>query len=172
MSPVLKKIGSPFPGVLADIRRLLRVQRFAVLATSGATAPLASIIAFAPVDEGVGLVFLTPRNSAKYRNIEKNPNVSLVIDERPGSGGGIESACGITVTGTIRAVVRGETGRASEAFFGRHRRFKRYVKERDVVLLRIDVSEYLHTRGLVAVTAVDPRFLKRSGSPARRKTRP
>jgi hypothetical protein len=172
MGPVLKTIESPLPAVLADVRRLLRTQHFAVLATSGATAPLASIIAFAPVDDGAGLVFLTPRDSAKYRNIEKNPNVSLVIDERPGSGGGIEGACGITVTGTIRAGARGETGRASEAFFGRHRRFRRYMKEKDVVLLRIDVNTYLHTRGLASVTAVDPRFLKRSRSPAERKARP
>ncbi len=172
MGSVLNKNQSPPRGVLADVRRLLRTQRFAVLATSSEAGPHASLIAFAAVDEGAGLVFLTPRHSAKYRNLRLNPNVSLVIDERPGSGGRIEGACGMTVTGTVRAVSGAEAAAASAVFFRRHRNFKRYMKEEDVVLLRIRVNRYLHTRSLVSATAVDPRLLKRDGMPLQRKARP
>lgn len=160
------------PSVLADVRRLLRTQRFAVLATSSGAGPHASLIAFASIDEGAGLVFLTPRHSAKYRNLRRNPNVSLVIDERPGSGGRIEGACGMTVTGTVRAVSGAEAGTASAAFLRRHWNFRRYLKEEDMVLLRIEVKQYLHTRSLSSVTPVDPRFLKRDRVPSRRKPRP
>lgn len=157
--------------VLADVRRLLRTQRFAVLATSSGAGPHASLIAFAPVDEGGSIVFLTPRHSAKFRNICRNPNVSMVIDERPGSGVEIEGACGMTVTGTVRALTRAESASASAAFFRRHREFRRYLKQEDVVLLRIEVNRYLHTRSLASATAVDPLFLKRHPGPAARKKR-
>lgn len=157
--------------VLADVRRLLRTQRFAVLATSSGAGPHASLIAFAAVDDGEGLVFITPRDSAKYRNLRSNPNVSLVIDERPGSGGAIEGACGVTVTGTVRSVSVAEAGTASAVFLRRHRNFRRYLKEEDVVLLRIDVNRYLHTRSLISTTSVDPIFLKRNPAQSPRKPR-
>ncbi len=171
MVSIPKTVPSPSRGVLADVRRLLRTQRFAVLATSSGAGPHASLIAFAAVDDGEGLVFITPRDSAKYRNLRRNPNVSLVIDERPGSGGRIEGACGVTVTGTVRSVSGAEAGTESALFLRRHRNFRRYLKDEDVILLRIDVNRYLHTRSLSSVTAVDPVFLKRNANPLPAKPR-
>jgi hypothetical protein len=154
----------PKAEILADIRRLLNRERFAVLATTNGRKPHASIVAFAAADEGAFLVFLTPRRSLKYGNIRKNPNVSLVIDSRPRSGGPVESACGLSVTGSVRPVSKEDLIRFREAFFLKHPGFRRYGTDPGYALLAVTVTRYFHTRSVDASTAVDPQFLRSTPS--------
>jgi hypothetical protein len=53
-----------------------------VLAATGRTGPLVSLVAFVLTKDRKGIVFATPMATAKYRNMGKDSKVSLLIDTR------------------------------------------------------------------------------------------
>lgn len=65
-----------------DISKLFSEQLFAVLSTAGETGPHSSIVSFVSADDLRSIIFSTPRQTRKFKNILANPAVSLLIDNR------------------------------------------------------------------------------------------
>ena len=86
----MKKPGKPLPikvskgnvSVLERLHLLNKTQKHAVLATDSDGQPYTSLIAYALTSDMKGIVFATPKDTSKYRNILKNRRVSLLIDTR------------------------------------------------------------------------------------------
>ncbi len=73
------------PGEIQDtIRRVLERNRLAVLATQHNGQPHASLIAFTPLEGLQFLAFATYRHTLKYKNIQDNPQVAILIEDREG----------------------------------------------------------------------------------------
>jgi uncharacterized pyridoxamine 5'-phosphate oxidase family protein len=80
--------------------RLFEAQKFAILATDCHGKPYTSIIAFAVAQDLSQMIFVTPRNTAKYANLTANPNVAIFVDNRSNDMSDFENAIGVTSTGT------------------------------------------------------------------------
>ncbi len=68
--------------LLKPIRSLLQAQNCGVLATHGSEYPYATLVGYATSEDCRELIFATIRDTRKYENIKKTPNVSLLIDSR------------------------------------------------------------------------------------------
>ena len=81
------------------LRALLASQRFAALATDDHGQPFESLMAFAATEDLRHLVVLTERTTRKYANLQSNPQVALLIDDRENRGSDTEDAVVVTAIG-------------------------------------------------------------------------
>ncbi|MBI9112989.1 pyridoxamine 5'-phosphate oxidase family protein [Maridesulfovibrio ferrireducens] len=63
---------------------LIRNNNILVLSTQGEPYPLSSLMTYASSDDASEIYMISRKNSNKWKNIEKNPQVSLLIDDRDG----------------------------------------------------------------------------------------
>ena len=64
------------------ILEMLQRQRLGVLATTGLSGPRTALVAFAFAEEQKRIFFFTPRDTNKYANVQSEPRVSLLVDDR------------------------------------------------------------------------------------------
>ena len=88
------------------------------------------------------LVFITDRNTRKYRNIKENNHLSLLIDNRTNQPSDITQAIAITVIGTAREEVTSRD-RYQVIFLARHPQLKQFVDYPNSALILVTVSEYI-----------------------------
>ena len=62
------------------IRDILKLNKFAVLATESGGQPHVSLIAITPFGNFRQLIFATYRNTLKYRNLSNNSKVAILIE--------------------------------------------------------------------------------------------
>lgn len=63
-----------------DLRTLLTGQSLAVLATDQDGHPYSSLVGFVATETLKHILFATTRGTRKYRNMDANPRVSLLVD--------------------------------------------------------------------------------------------
>jgi nitroimidazol reductase NimA-like FMN-containing flavoprotein (pyridoxamine 5'-phosphate oxidase superfamily) len=113
--PLLRTRGSA--AVEERLRVMDRTQRLAVLATVSDGQPYASLVAFAMTPDTTGVVFATPKDTAKYRNLLNNRKVALLIDTRSNTDAAYMKSEAVTVIGTARPVGRGSRREALAGIF-------------------------------------------------------
>ena len=124
------------------INKIVNTQYFAVLNSVGEGQPYSNLVSFAITDDLKSLVFITDRNTRKYRNIKGNNHLSLLIDNRTNQPSDITQAIAITVIGTAREEV---TSRDSYQviFLARHPQLRQFVDNPNTALILVTVSEYI-----------------------------
>ena len=132
-------------------------QRFAVLATQGDGVPYTNLVAFVCSDDLVTVVFMTPRDTSKFRNICRNPGVSLFIDNRSNSDTDIESAVGISVTGTASVLDDDVKYELLHKYLDRHPYLSDFTRAAGNALISVEVTRYTVVSGLTWVEAYEPR---------------
>lgn len=130
-------------------RNLLRRSDLGVLATASPQGPLCSLMAFA-MDEAFGHLFLaTVPDSRKWRNIEADPRISLLVDDRT-EVRDPERITALTICG------RHEPPTPEDRAFGLDRLRRRHgclaplLDRPDVVLIRMRPQSFLLLHGPVA----------------------
>ncbi|MBE0582330.1 MAG: pyridoxamine 5'-phosphate oxidase family protein [Desulfofustis sp.] len=127
-----------------QIRSLLDSQRLAVLATQCAGQPYTSLMAFAYTDDLRRIVVATGQATRKRGNMEQDPRVCLLIDNRANSADDFHQASALTAVGRARQVDGDDA--ASElrrCYLQRHPTLQQFVCSPTTVLLAIEVSHYL-----------------------------
>ena len=81
------------------IKEMANNQYFAVLSTVDEGQPYSNLVSFAMTTDLKSLIFVTDRNTRKYRNIKKHNKVALIIDNRSNQPSDIKQAIAITVIG-------------------------------------------------------------------------
>ena len=137
--------------VPARLKRLDRTQRHAVLATTGRTGPLASLIAFVLTKEGNGIVFATP--TAKYRNMKRDGKVALLIDNRMNSGKDYVSAEAVTVLGKAKEIKEGpHWAELATLLASKHKELEAFIAEPTTALMLVTISRCAHVGRFQEVT--------------------
>jgi general stress protein 26 len=124
------------------INKIVNTQYFAVLNSVGEGQPYSNLVSFAITDDLKSLVFITDRNTRKYRNIKGNNHLSLLIDNRTNQPSDITQAIAITVIGTAREEVTSRD-RYQVIFLARHPQLKQFVDNPNSALILVTVSEYI-----------------------------
>jgi uncharacterized pyridoxamine 5'-phosphate oxidase family protein len=103
---------------------------------------LNNLISFAITDDLKSLVFITDRNTRKYRNIKENNNISLLIDNRTNQPSDISKAIAITVIG--KALEEAEQkNNLQSVFLTRHPQLQQFTNEPQNSLILVRVSAYI-----------------------------
>jgi len=124
------------------LREILSTQYFAVLNTIGQGLPHSNLVSFAATEDLRSLVFVTSRNTRKYRNIQDNHSISLLIDNRTNRPSDTSQAIAIAAIGTARE----ETDNRSllrEIFLARHPQLSHFVEAPDRAIMVVTIREYI-----------------------------
>jgi uncharacterized pyridoxamine 5'-phosphate oxidase family protein len=130
------------PQVEALLREVVGTQYFAVLNTLGQGLPYSNLVSFAATDDLKSLVFVTGRNTRKYRNMQDNHNISLLIDNRTNKPSDTSQAVAITAVGTAREEIDNKS-LLQAILLGRHPQLRRFVEAPDNAIMLVTIREYI-----------------------------
>jgi uncharacterized pyridoxamine 5'-phosphate oxidase family protein len=124
------------------LREIVSTQYFAVLNTIGQGLPHSNLVSFAATEDLKSLVFVTGRNTRKYRNVQDNHNVSLLIDNRTNRPSDTSQAIAIAAIGTARE----ETDNRRllrDIFLARHPQLRHFVEAPDSAIMLVTIRKYI-----------------------------
>jgi nitroimidazol reductase NimA-like FMN-containing flavoprotein (pyridoxamine 5'-phosphate oxidase superfamily) len=124
------------------LKKILLGQYFAALSTVGEGQPYSNLITFAISSDLKTLVFVTDRNTRKYRNIKDNDRISLLIDNRTNQPSDIENAKAVTVIGTAHEVTENKES-FQALFLDRNHYLKQFVSLSSNAMILVSVQEYI-----------------------------
>ncbi len=131
--------------VAEKLRAMNRTQRHAVLATVSDGQPYTSLIAFAMTPDMTKVVFATPRDTAKYRNILNNKRVALLIDTRSNTDASYMKSEAVTIIGTAKPVRRGSKSEALASILTKkHPALGRFVREKSTAIVLVEAEKCFH----------------------------
>ncbi len=144
----------------ADIAKRLRAlglaQPFAVLATNGDGGPYASLVSFALSPDLKQVIFATPKNTRKYRNILNTHDVAILIDNRSNKSKGFVKTQAITILGTARVVRRGRLWlEYAGIFLKKHPELEEFINASTTALVVIDIKTCIHAGNFQTITTMD-----------------
>lgn len=128
--------------IMEKIRALLVSQRLAVLATSQRGQPYTSLVAFAFSEDLRRLFFATTRATRKFANLQDEPRVSLLIDNRSHRSDDFREAKAVTAFGCAQEVSDSERQAVLGLYLGRHAGLKEFVMAPTCALLQVEVTGY------------------------------
>jgi general stress protein 26 len=124
--------------------------RFAVLATSDDKGrPYASLIAFAFAPDRQTVIFGTPKDTRKYRNIRDQRCVSILIDNRSQTPEDLRRAEAVTLVGTAR---RTTTEEYIKVFADRHPQLAGFIDEPGTALIAVTIEQAVYVTRFQAVS--------------------
>jgi nitroimidazol reductase NimA-like FMN-containing flavoprotein (pyridoxamine 5'-phosphate oxidase superfamily) len=110
-------------------------------------------VAFAFTPDYHGLLFATPKATAKYRNMIKNSSVSLVIDNRENSKEDYLGAEAITIFGRAREVRQRQSRTEMASILTRkHPELKEFIDASTSALMLVKIERCLHVGRFQTVT--------------------
>ncbi|MFC1905270.1 pyridoxamine 5'-phosphate oxidase family protein [Chloroflexota bacterium] len=124
------------------LKELFSSQYYAVLCSVEKGQPYCNLVAFAATEDLKCLIFVTNRNTRKYRNIVGNNRISLLIDSRSNKPADINEAIAITIIGSAHEETDHKRGFYS-IFLKKHPHINQFVDNPDSVLIVITVSKYI-----------------------------
>jgi len=124
------------------LKKIIGGQYFAVLNSVGDGQPYSNLITFTITSDLKSLVFITDRNTRKYRNIKENSGISILIDNRTNQPSDIKNAQAITVIGTAHEAI--ENKDALQALvLDRHPGLKQFVFLPNNAVILVTIQEYI-----------------------------
>ena len=124
------------------LREIVSTQYFAVLNTIGQGLPHSNLVSFAATEDLKSLVFVTGRNTRKYRNMQDNHNVSLLIDNRTNRPSDTSQAIAIAAIGIAREEMDNRS-LLRDIFLARHPQLRHFVEARDSAIMLVTICEYI-----------------------------
>ena len=128
----------------ADIKALIQKRRYCVLATASENTPHCSLMAYAPSEDGTRIFMATHRNTRKFRNLNKNPAVSLLIDSRD-----LAEAQAITMEGEFEEIQNEtEKKKIRDRLLNDHPQLNDFLAHPDTAFICINASSLVFLNGL------------------------
>ena len=122
-------------------RKLCAQQRFAVVATQSDTEPYTSLVAFSATKDLSYLIFATLRQTKKFTNIKKNPNISMLIDNRENLSSDVKNAISITVVGTAYEI-KDDTQHFIDILLKKHPYLTEFIQNKNCALISLSVENF------------------------------
>ena len=143
--PVPASTSKGTANVPARLKRLDRTQRHAVLATTGRTGTLVSLVAILLTKDRRGIVFATPTSTAKYRNMKKDSKVSLLIDTRENNRRDYLKAEAMTIFGRAKEIKEGPRwAELATLLASKHKELEAFIAAPTTALMLVTISRCMH----------------------------
>ncbi len=142
--------------VMKRLKAFSTRESFAVLATSEGGKPYTSLISFAVSPDLKEVIFATPKNTRKFRNIARAKDVSILMDNRSNRKKGLMETEAITVTGEASVLRR---GRAWLEYAGillkKHPELEEFINASTTALIIVGIKSCVHVGQFQTVTVMD-----------------
>lgn len=145
------------PAVVPESLKMLdRIERFGVLATQEEGRCYASLVAYALSSDLRTVIFATPKNTRKYRNIIKADEVALLLDNRSQESP-VTQAEAITLTGRAKPLRKGrEREQLAVLYLSKHPDLKDFVESPSTALVAMRIGQAVHVGNFQTVTSWRP----------------
>lgn len=136
--------------MLENMKALVKEKDVCVLATVSAEKPHCSLMSYVADDDCREIYMVTQRQSRKYENLTRNPQVSLLIDTREEHlGSRRPEAKALSVNGTFQDIDDEiKKNHIRTKLLERHPHVKEILDHPDAVILCIRVNSFLLLNGL------------------------
>ncbi len=123
------------------LRSFNRYQYFCVLATNDNGQPYTSLISFAIAPDLKRVIFATPKDTSKYKNILKTKNVAILIDNRSNTKKNLMTTEAITIIGTARHIRRGKIrDELAAVYLKKHPDLEEFIKSGTTALIVVEAT--------------------------------
>lgn len=129
--------------LLDRIYNLLSDQSLAVLASQKNGQSYANLVSFAVSDNLKIILFATSRSTRKFSNIQDNPLVALLVDNRSNSPADFKDALAVTAIGKAKEVNGVEKEDLSLMYLAKHPHLSEFISSPNQALMRVDISKYI-----------------------------
>ncbi len=135
---------------LDKMKELVRANNTCVLATTRENKPHCSLMAYVADEDCSQIYMATHRDTTKYRNLRKNPNVSLLIDTRAQNHGEkTYKAKALTVAGAFQHVENAEKrGIILQKLMDGHPHLKGFLQDPDAEMFSVKIESFLLLEGV------------------------
>ncbi|MBN1106112.1 MAG: pyridoxamine 5'-phosphate oxidase family protein [Deltaproteobacteria bacterium] len=136
--------------MIQKMEQLLREKDICVLATASENRPHCSLMAYVTDDLCRKIYMVTVRESTKYRNLTRNPRVSLLMDTREEhSGPKRAGAQALTVSGRFQEIEdHTELDAVRLRLLNRHPHLRELVERQDAVIFAVKIASFLLLQGI------------------------
>lgn len=142
---------------IESIKMILKNEAFAVLATNAKNESYTSLITFVTNEEATFLAFSTPIDTRKYRMIEKDENVSLLIDNRSDNQEDINDIVAITAIGEARILKDiKERKKWSRMIIDKHNYLDEFICADTSVIILVEIMKYHYVSSFQEVVEWNP----------------
>lgn len=121
---------------------LLSSQKLGVLGTHQAGQPYGNLVAFAAHLDLKSIIFATTRATRKFANLQIDPRVSMVLDNRSNRVADFRKAVAATVLGRAKEVRGKERKELEKIYLTKHPHLREFVSSPTCALVRIRVENY------------------------------
>jgi uncharacterized pyridoxamine 5'-phosphate oxidase family protein len=143
---------------------VLKLNKFAVLATESGGQPHASLIAITPFDNFRQLIFATYRNTRKFRNLSHNGKVALLIENGDANIKDLKGTIVLTIFGHTEEISLAVYEAACQAHLKRHPEMKSFMLSSDCALILVIAQSYQVVSGLDDIRWITAEELDLAGS--------
>ena len=136
--------------MLKEMKALAKQKDMCVLATVSSGNPHCSLMAYATDDDCREIYMVTQKGTKKYKNLIKNPSVSLLIDTREErTGSRLPQAKALTIAGLFQKIDDEDKKRLARAILlERHPSLAGFIDQADAELFCIRTTSFLLLNGL------------------------
>lgn len=158
--PQQGKIPSVTEQGAADVAKKLRAmdakEPFAVLATNENGRPYTSLISFAVTPDLKKVIFATPKNTRKFKNLVDTKDVAVLIDNRSKKNKGFIETQAITILGKAAPQKRGRSWlEYAGMFLKKHPELEEFVNASTTALIVVDITSCIHVGNFQTITVMD-----------------
>lgn len=120
-------------------------QYFAVLATNDAGHPYTSLISFAITPDMKKIIFATPKQTQKFRNIVKTKDISILIDNRSRVRSNLMATEAITIIGKAKYIRKSEyREELAKIFLKKHQMLEEFLHSDTTALIVVNLTRCIH----------------------------
>jgi heme iron utilization protein len=129
-----------------QIKQLLASQRLGVLSTQYQGHPYSSLVAFSSTENLEEIYFATPKTTRKFRNLNQDNRVSMLIDNRSNEISDFHHATAVTVSGLAKEVQKADKNRVKDIYLIKHPYLTDFVNSASCALVVIHIHKYVLVR--------------------------
>jgi len=131
--------------MIEKIKEMIRENSMCVLATCYDNKPHCSLMAYWADRQAECIYMVTRKDTNKYKNLLKNPRVSLLIDTRAGKGPEERAAVqALTIAGTCAPVrEQREKGSVGRQLVNQHPHLKELAEHPDADIICVQLDSFL-----------------------------
>jgi heme iron utilization protein len=123
------------------IKLLLIENKFGVLATLGFEYPYTSLVAFICNDDFKEIYFATDKNTSKYNNIMKNPNISFLVCDLGRNS--IKDGKSVTALGQVTEIKDYKSSKELNNYITKHPDLNDFINNPFSSFMKISVHKYI-----------------------------
>ena len=121
-------------------------QRLGVLSTHYQGHPYSSLVAFSSSQDLREIYFATPKTTRKFRNLNQDNRVSMLIDNRSNETSDFHHATAVTVIGRARVIQGAEKTDVMDIYLIKHPYLTDFVNSESCALVVVEVDKYVLVR--------------------------